>query len=142
MLKRIIILLFLIFIPVLQAQTLLDTTEQPKKKQESQKQIDMPSNQITDLWNIFSSSAMGVAFVFLIYAYFELKTAKKNNLDLQNQLIESHKLQSKANETLIQSFTHAIEEYARTIQNHNVFMEKTMRILIKLARSFVEKAKN
>lgn len=100
----IILMFFVIEISISSAQTIQDTT---KRKHHTTTVVD--NSELSTIWNIFyKGGGLGVAFLFCIYAYFEMRSMKKQNLALQNQLIESY---SKA-------FVSLIDEYKQqNIQN-------------------------
>ena len=81
----ILFVLFIVEIGIAQSQA--DTT-----KHKAKERVVENTSEISTLWNIFyRGGGLGVAFLFCLYAYFELRSLKRQNLALQQQLISSYK---------------------------------------------------
>ena len=114
----IISLIFLVEISVSPAQTLQDSS---KRKHHAPTQV-VDSSELSTLWNIFyKGGGLGMAFLFCLYAYFEMRAMKKQNLMLQNQLIESYS----------KNFTALIDEY----KQHNNHLLKFLKIVANFLNS-------
>ncbi len=116
-------IVFLIFAVSVTAQV-IDTT----KKAKEHPQILQNGSEISTIWQIFSTGGVaGLCFIFCIYAFVEVRSAKKREKELQDKLIASYEQPKELFETI----KNMIEENKK--ENTNI--EKLLRVLIRVVKN-------